>query len=226
MDRDIEREDEEATPAEGVPLRARLKVVAHYALLASPVLALLALVLAITALILGRTASPPDDSKARIETLSATLAETKNELESLKFAMARERSARVDEHRQTEERDELVVQHVTRLQTKLKVTPTLEDQLKAPAHSAPVAVSAPVAAPTVVQPAPAAVVEKNAAATPAVPAKPAAEQPKPAAAPAKPTAAPPAPAKKPSPAPAKQSPQVSTLKEAIEQMNAASAKKH
>lgn len=149
MDRDIDREDEsEEAPAAGPRFRAKLKVVAHYALLASPVLALFALILAITALILGRAAPPaPDDSRGRIESLNATLLETKNELESLKFTLARERSARAEERKKAEEREAMIIRHVSRLETKQKIAPTLEDQLKS-AASAPLPVpAAPAAAP-------------------------------------------------------------------------------
>ena len=152
MDRRIDREEEDAAePVEGGSLRARLKVIAHYALLTAPVVALLALALAIAALFLGRSAPPQaDDSSARIESLSASLTETKNELESLKFTLARERSQRAEERKKAEEREAAIIEHVSRLQTKLKVAPTLEEQLKAaesvPVHFAPVAAPVPAAA--------------------------------------------------------------------------------
>jgi len=173
MDRKIDREEEDAAPAEGVSLRLRLKVLAHYALLTAPVVALLALVLAGAALILGRSAPPAVDSGARIESLSASLTETRNELESLKFTLARERSQRAEERKKAEEREAAIVQHVSRLQTRSKVSPTLEEQLKAAenvsVHAAPV--PAPV-------PAPAA-----GATTPAVTTAPAVTEAKPAVAP-------------------------------------------
>gem|GEM_PF-6765181 len=182
MDRRIDREEEDAAePVEGGSLRARLKVIAHYALLTAPVVALLALALAIAALVLGRSASPQaDDSKTRIESLSASLTETKNELESLKFTLARERSQRAEERKQAEEHEAAIIQHVSRLQAKLKVAPTLEEQLKAadraPVHAAPAptpvageAAHAVATAPAVAAPAaaPAAVAADKAHAAPA-----------------------------------------------------------
>lgn len=148
MDRDIDREDEsEEAPAAGQQFRAKLKVVAHYALLTSPVLAFLALVLAGAALILGRSAPPAVDSSARIESLSASLTETKNELESLKFTLARERSQRAEERKKAEEREAAIIQHVSRLQSKSKVSPTLEEQLKETTRAAaPAASGVPAAA--------------------------------------------------------------------------------
>lgn len=148
MDRNIDREEEDtAEPAEGASLRERLKAVAHYALLTAPVVALLALALAIAALVLGRSAPPQaDDSGVRIESLSASLTETKNELESLKFTLARERSQRAEERKKAEDREAAIIRHVSRLQTKLKVAPTLEEQLKAtPRAPAPAASGVPSA---------------------------------------------------------------------------------
>lgn len=214
MDNDREEENE-AAPAEGVPLRARLKVVAHYALLASPLLALLGIILAVTALVLGRSAPQvPDDSAARIASLSASLNETKNELESLKFILTRERAQHAEERRETEERDGMIVQHVTRLQTKQKISPTLEEQLKAgqvhaprPAASAP-APAAPVAA---IPAQPASAVQ----APPVTAPRASAEK---AMTPAPVTAS--KPVVKPSAATEKTSAQVKSLKEAIEKFNA------
>jgi hypothetical protein len=209
MDRNIDREEEDAAvPAEGVPLRERLKVLAHYALLTAPVVALLALALAIVALVLGRSAPPQaDDSSARIESLSTNLTETKNELESLKFTLARERSQRAEERKRAEEREAAIIRHVSRLQTKLKVAPTLEEQLKeAPRAHAPAASGVP----------PAETAAHAATSTPAVTeAKPAVA---PAATVADKTHAAPATAEK-KPATEKTPAQLKALKDAIDKFN-------
>jgi hypothetical protein len=209
MDRDIDREDEsEEAPAAGPQFRAKLKVVAHYALLASPLIGLLGIILAVTALVLGRFTPPPDDSRARIESLSSSLAETKSELESLKFILARERAARVDERKEDDARSSKVVKHVSDLEKRQKISPTLEEALQ----QAPVAPAAPPAGVSNT-PAPAvapASVEKKAVPAPApVPSKPAA-----AVAPVE---------KRTAPAPA--SSQVKSLKEAIEKFNETPPKK-
>lgn len=209
MDRNIDREDEsEEAPDAGQQFRAKLKVVAHYALLSSPVLALLALVLASAAIVLGRSApQQADDSSARIESLSAGLTETKNELESLKFTLARERSQRAEERKRAEEREAAIVQHVSRLQTKLKVAPTLEEQLKA-ASRAPAASGVPSAE----------------TAAHAATSAPAVAETKPAVAPAatavdKTHAAPATAEKKTAPATEKTPAQVKALKDAIDKFN-------
>lgn len=219
MQDDRERNDEqEAAPAEPSSFRVQLKVIFHYALLASPVLGLLGIVLAIIALVVGHTASPPPDtSNARIEALSASLTETRNELENLKFMLAHERSARADERKADGARLEKTIQHVTRLESKSKVTPTLESELGGTAASAvPEAapIAPPVVAPVVVKPA----VAPHAAEKKAVP-PPA----KPAAKPAPAPSAKPAPGK---PAPAKQSSQVKSLRDAIEEYNDTPPKRH
>ncbi|MDO8926781.1 MAG: hypothetical protein Q7U94_07730 [Sideroxyarcus sp.] len=209
MDRRIDREEEDAAePVESGSLRARLKVIAHYALLTAPVVALLALALAIAALVLGRSAPPQaDDSGARIESLGASLTETKNELESLKFTLARERSQRAEERKKAEERETAIVQHVSRLQTKLKVAPTLEEQLKAaesvPVHAAPVAAPVPAAAAAVEETKPAVVPAATVADKPH--AAPATVEKKPVA------TAPPATEKTPA--------QLKALKDAIDKLN-------
>lgn len=214
MDRNIDREDEsEEAPAAGQQFRAKLKVVAHYALLTSPVLALLALALASAALILGRSAPPQaDDSSARIESLSASLTETKNELESLRFTLARERSQRAEERKRTEEREAAIIQHVSRLQTKLKVAPTLEERLKETTRAPAPAVSEGPTAETAVH---AATVPAVAETKPAVvPAATVADKahPAPKTVEKKPvTAAPPATEKTPA--------QLNALKDAIDKLN-------
>lgn len=215
MQDDRERNDEqESTSAEPSSLRIKLKLVFHYALLASPVLGLLGIVLAIIALVVGRAAPPPDTSNARIEALSASLTETRNELENLKFMLAHERSARADERKADNARLEKTIQHVTRLESKSKVTPTLESELGGTAASAvPEAapIAPPVVAPVVVKPAVAPHAAEKKAVSP--PAKPTAKQP-----PAKP-----APGKS---APAKTSSQVKSLRDAIEEFNDAQPKRH
>jgi hypothetical protein len=202
-----ERNDEqEPTAAETSSFRIRLKAIFHYALLASPVLGLLGIVLAIIALVAGHAAPPPPDtSNARIEALSASLAETRSELESLRFMLGHERSARADERKEDNARLEKTIQHVSRLEAKSKVAPTLESELAGGAASAvPEAapLAPPVVAPVVVKPATVPHAAEKKAAPP--PAKPAAK---------------PAPASAAKPAPAKTSPQVKSLKDAIEEFN-------
>ncbi|MBI5007949.1 MAG: hypothetical protein HZB95_12600 [Nitrosomonadales bacterium] len=204
MEKDIET-DEEA-PAAPSRMGGILKLALHYTILGfAPVVAVAALIIAVVAV--NRAPAVPAqtvEATARIESLSASLLETRNELESIKLTLARERSARAEEHRKAEEREAMIVRHVTQLQARLKVSPVLEEQLKeaadipAPAHGAPAA-AAEHNAPAPSAPA---ATDKSHSAAPAAPAK-------------KPAPAAPAPhaESEKSPAPVK------ALKEAIEKFN-------
>jgi hypothetical protein len=157
MDRDRSRnaEEEESTPSKSDLARARLKVIARYAMIGfAPVVSVAALIVGVIAI--SNTQSQSDRTKfgeleSRIDNLNANLSETKSELENLKFTQSREKTIRGEEHKKLDEQDAKIIQNVTRLQTKLKVSPTLEEQLRAPAPAsspAPVgAASAPAVAP-------------------------------------------------------------------------------
>ncbi|MBI5891839.1 MAG: hypothetical protein HZB47_14415 [Nitrosomonadales bacterium] len=224
MDRDSDADDDQGTPAPEGDVRAKLKIAAHYAMLGfAPVVSVLALVAALFAN--GNHSDPAQLSElaAQVNNLNASLAASRAELENLKFGMSREKSQRGDERRKAEEIDELVIRNVSRLQTKLKVAPTLEEQLqaavKAPeaASAAAGAASAPVAAAPVKQHAVSAAVAAGPDKKPATAATVSANPP--AAATPKPDEkkkAAPVPAPKPSP---KLSPQVKALKDAIDQYN-------
>jgi hypothetical protein len=152
-------------------VRAKLKLIAHYAILAfAPVVSVVALVVAVIAVTSNQSQADRaqlSELISRIDSLNASLADTKGELESLKFAMAREKTMRGEERKKVDERDTKIIQNVSRLQAKLKVSPTLEDQLRevasapAAAPSVASAVSAPAAAPV-----PAAADKKPAVAAP------------------------------------------------------------
>lgn len=156
MDRDRSRnaEEEDNTPSKSDLARARLKVIARYAMTGfAPVVSAAALIIGVIAI--SNTQSKSDRTKfgeleSRIDSLNANLSETKNELENFKFTQSREKTMRGEEHKKLDEQDAKIIQSVTLLQTKLKVSPTLEEQLRAPASPrlpAPVgAASAPVVA--------------------------------------------------------------------------------
>ena len=141
MDRD-NNDEEAATPAAA---DSRLKIIARYAMLAfAPVLSVVALVVAVIAVTGNQSQSDRShlsELTTRIDGLNASLSEAKGELDNLKFAMARDKAMRGDERKKLDEHDAKIIQNVTRLQTKLKVAPTLEDQLREPA-STPAATSA------------------------------------------------------------------------------------
>ena len=155
MDRDRSRdaEEEDNTPSKSDLARARLKVIARYAMTGfAPVVSVAALIIGVIAI--SNTQSQSDRTKfseleSRIDSLNANLSGTKSELENLKFTQSREKTMRGEEHKKLDEQDAKIIQSVTLLQTKLKVSPTLEEQLRAPASS-PASVgaaSAPAVAP-------------------------------------------------------------------------------
>lgn len=148
-DRSCDAEEDDAPPSRADLARVKLKVIARYALIGfAPAMSVAALIVA--ALALSNTQSQTDRAKSdelasRIDGLNKNLSDTRNELESLKFTLSREKATRGEERRKLDELDEKIIQSVTRLQAKLKVAPTLEEQLQPPA-SAPAAVPAPVGA--------------------------------------------------------------------------------
>jgi len=232
MIRDVEAEDDD-TPAPQGNGREKLKRVAHYAMLGfAPVVSIVALCVVLFSGGNHSDRAQLSELNSRIDSLNASLSASREELENIKFSITREKSQRADERNKAEERDAKIIQNVTQLQGKLKIAPTLEEQLRVAARAqavappvaatpvAPLAVSAPAEAgkmQAASAPVTASAIKKPAAAIPA----PKVEEKKPAAA---------VPAKKaeekkkavPAPAPKaeeKMSPQVKALKKAIEQYN-------
>jgi|GEM_PF-6099284 hypothetical protein len=114
------------------PLREKLTLVGHYIMLGlAPVIAVCALGVAIAAVI-GNQAGEEQLSKsiAKIDSLSVSLASTKGELEKLKVSIAQEKGLQEEERKKQEERLAKIVQNITPLQLKLKISPTLEEQLR------------------------------------------------------------------------------------------------
>lgn len=146
MARDIDAE-EENTPAPKGDAREKLKLVAHYAMLGfAPVVSVLALGVALFAGVNHSDRAQIGELKSRVESLNASLSASREELENFKFSMSREKSQRADERKKEEEHDAMIVQSITRLQEKLKVTPTLEEQLRVAATPVTLAASAPAVA--------------------------------------------------------------------------------
>ena len=158
MDRDRERDaEEEPAPASKAGLvLAKLKIAGRYAVLAAPAVAVSALVVAVIAVSNNQSGAGQaklSELTAKVDNLNASLSAAKSDLDTLKLAMAHERAMHAEERKKEDMQDEKIVQSVTRLQVKLKVTPTLESQLRemasAPAISPSVAsaASSPVVAP-------------------------------------------------------------------------------
>lgn len=144
-DREHDAEADDGAPSKADIVRARLKVVARYAMIAfAPVVSVVALTVGVIAVVSDRSQAERaqlGELTAKVENLNASLASSRAELEALKFAVSRDKALHAEERKKLDEQDEMIVQSVTRLQIKLKVTPTLEMQLQQ-AASAPVAVSA------------------------------------------------------------------------------------
>ncbi len=221
MESDINTENESPEPSKAGLARARLKLVAHYAMLAfAPVVAILALIVAVTAGHDRTDQVQHGEYASRIDSLNAALSDAKGDVESLKVILAREKSIREEERKRTDRQDQQIIQAIDDLQAKLKISPTLSEQLQgaaapnAPVPAAASAISAPVAAP---------VPKEAVRQAPAVPASAVAAEKKPAAQPKRQPvgagkqthAAPAATPKKDG----KQSDQVEAMKKAIEQFN-------
>lgn len=130
-----DRHEKDGDAAKPAP-KSKLKVIGHYILLGlTPVIALAALGVAVFAM-MGTHSGESQLSKSatKIENLNASLSATKTELDKLKLSLAHEKS--VQENAQEEERKKQekllakIVQNITPLQVKLKISPTLEAQLR------------------------------------------------------------------------------------------------
>ena len=154
----------DAAPSRADQLRQQLKVVAHYLSIGfAPLAAAAALALAIVALVANQSVqSHSYDVTAKLGQLSASLLATKSEMEKLRAELNQEKALREEAQKQLQQQQELsgkLVQATSHVQTKLKIMPTLEEQLRQPATPpAPAAASAqpaPIPAPSAAAAAPA-----------------------------------------------------------------------
>jgi hypothetical protein len=198
-------------------VRARLGLVVHYVFLGfAPVLSVVALIVALVAftgnqsnkVLLGEIA-------AQVKNMSANVSETKTDVDIFKVPLAHEKAMLGEERKKQAERETKIIKDVTQLQIKLKVSPTLEEQLREsavvpvvapPAPSVPVAlpVSAPAVTSTVVPSTATAIVNTD-------------KQPAPVSKPATSTSATQKPA--PTPTAAEKATKAQALKETIEKFN-------
>ena len=154
--------NDSAPPSKAELARSKLKLIASYAMRGvAPVLAILALIIAVIA-VNGNKSSQAQlsDAVAKINSMNASLTSSKGELENIRTVLAHEKSLLEEERKKQEAQDEQatkIILNVTHMQIKMKITPTLEEQLIQPASAvAPSVTGAAVPAP---------------AATPAAPAK-------------------------------------------------------
>ncbi|MEI7842587.1 MAG: hypothetical protein WCI39_06110 [Gallionellaceae bacterium] len=230
-----------AAPSKADRMRVLLKVVVHFGVMGlAPAIAIAALVVAVLAMNSNKSnVAQLGKIEEEIASLNTSLSATKAELEKFKFAAAKEKNLQSEWHTKNEERIAKIVQSITPMQVKMKIRPTLEEQLSLPA-STTVATPAPATSAHVAPAAPPVVTHGAPTSTHATPTPPVAEKPTAKPAPTKPAPVkvtpkpevkhPPEthvkePAKKASPASTTSSsektvhPQVKVMKEAIEQFN-------
>lgn len=129
--------------------RLKLKLIARYALLGlAPAVAVVALVVAVIAITDNRSSQKQlGETAAKIEGLNTSLLATKGEFEKLKASMAKEKALQNEEFSKQDERVSKIIQNITPMQVKMKIRPTLDEQLsQAPNVSAVVPVTPHVAA--------------------------------------------------------------------------------
>ena len=162
MEMDSERENEksgdrktgedEAPLPKAAVIRKKLMLVAGYMMDGfAPVVAVTALIVAVIAFngnksgqtLVGQFAS-------RMDSVNANLTATKGELESLKAALIKDNAMQDEERKKLDERLSKIIQAISQLQVKAKVSPTLEEQLnQAVAKVAPTPPSATSIVPAV-----------------------------------------------------------------------------
>lgn len=145
--RRAEEEDEESAQSEEAP-HSRLKPILHYAMLGfAPFVAVLALVVA--ALALGKVHTMQallDTTNASLNQANAALSISQLQLKKLEAAEVPEKAAHEAAEKKQDELTAKIIQNLTPLQTKLKIHPTLEEQLNPPASAVPAAPAAAAAA--------------------------------------------------------------------------------
>jgi hypothetical protein len=171
-ERENRDEGEEAVASKGDLIRAKLGLIGHYLLLAlAPTIALVALIFAV----LAYTGSQSNRARlneinTRIDNIKSIQSEPKGETDIFQVSLAREKALLAEERKKQIEKDAKIISNVTQLQVKLKVSPTLDEQLIDDAK-APVVAASVNTAPVTVAPA-----------TPAAAPVPVPEEKKPAAA--------------------------------------------
>jgi hypothetical protein len=168
MDRDnrgrgSEDEDDNSSSSKSDPLSTRLKtLVSVFKSGFAPVVSVLALIVSLFALNAYQTNREQlSEANQRINNLSSSLADSKGDLDFFKVPIAHEKAMRAEERRKQVERETKIIKSVTQLQTKLKVFPTLEEQLREVASAS--VVSTTVSNPIGIVSAPAATIHSSAA---------------------------------------------------------------
>jgi DNA-binding protein H-NS len=153
--------DVSAKPSKADLVRLKLKLISSYVIDGfAPFVAVIALIVAMVAVNgnksgqaqLSQSAAKIDSMAAKVDSMSAILLASRAELEKLKAAKAQENALQQEENKKQDERLTPVIQSISKLQVKMKISPTLEEQLHQPASAAAAtpfaasAVSVPAAA--------------------------------------------------------------------------------
>lgn len=131
----------------------KLKLVASYVLDGfAPVVAVIAVIVAVIAINGNKSGEAQImQNAATIAGLKTTLLESRGELEKIKAAMAQEKSRHEEERKKHNEQIAQIIQGVSKLQQKMKIHPTMEEQMQQPVATLiatpPVATAAPAIAP-------------------------------------------------------------------------------
>ena len=132
----------------------KLKLIANYVLDGfAPFVAVIALIVAIIAVNSNKSSQVQlVQNAATIASMNASLLIAKGELEKLKAATAQEKILQEEVRKKQNERTMQIIQSVSKLQLKVKISPTLEEQMYPPVSSSVVqpAIASTAAAKTIV----------------------------------------------------------------------------
>ena len=119
----------------------------------APVVAVIALIVAVMA-INGNKSGQAElaQNAAKITSLSESLLASKAEVERLKIALAQEKLSKEEQGKKQDEQTTKIILGVSKLQTKMKVSPTLEEQLRQPVAALVLTPAAATAAPATAKP--------------------------------------------------------------------------
>jgi hypothetical protein len=122
-------------------LKQNLAVAKRYILLGfAPAISICALAIAVYALTQNQSGDEQlSMSKFKIDGLNLSLSSTKAELEKLKAAVAQANGLQEEVNKKQDERAMKIIQNLTPLQVKLKISPTLEEQLRQAAAASAIA---------------------------------------------------------------------------------------
>jgi hypothetical protein len=125
-------EEKEEEPPKASPIRQKLVLIGHYIMLGlAPVIAVIALGIGVVAVIGNRSVEEQlSKSIAKIDNLNANLATAKIELEKLKFSLAHEKSVQEEGRKILDEKIDKIIHNISPMQVKLKVHPTMEEQIR------------------------------------------------------------------------------------------------